>query len=304
LVDQQRRQKPIMQEFAEFREWIDNLPFDTLPPASTEAICLLGGEQDQWGVGYTAFILAKQAGFTLTFHDVQKPLPLSDFYFMPSVCGMYPISRRRWFELLQRVEAGATLYVSLDDGLLYPLNNPCGVEIQTRSLRNTPVRFTVEALGNFQLPSDIRLTLRTTHASVLGSEEDGNPVFTQASYGKGQIYFLSVPIERILMTLSGAFHATDAQPFWKLYQIIGTTLLNKRTVTQTNPHIGLTEHPVSPTERIIVAINYSPEDCTTFFHLSSGWNISRSWLGSLPSEEQATTIPGNHALVFTVLFGL
>jgi hypothetical protein len=301
LMDKQRREKPVMRELRQFRQWLAGLPVSVLPPTPVEAVCVLTAGQDQWGVGYTAFALAKQAGFTITFQSADQPIQPAYVYLMPSVRGMQPISRRRWHELLARVEAGATLYISYDDGILSALNAPCGIEVQTRSHRTTQVCYNIEGLGDFQCDAEIRLVLRAAHAEVLGREDDGNPVFTHAPYGKGQIYFLSIPVERALMTTPGAFHTITAQPFWKLYGMIAETLTHKRVVSRDMPQIGLTEHPLSEGERVVVAINYSPETCMTVLHLAPNWGVGKVWYGETITPDQPTVIPANDALVFTVI---
>ena len=172
------------------------------------------------------------------------------------------MSRRTWFELLRRVEEdGAVLYLSHDDCLLSPFNLPFGLEVQTREKRTAPADFILPTPAgglHFTCTSPFKLNLRVTGADVLGSEPDGNPVFTCASHGKGKIYFSSVPVERYLSETPGAFTGDQAQPFWWFYQEIAAGLASDRIVTKDNVQVGITEHPLQPDQRVVVVINYSP----------------------------------------------
>jgi hypothetical protein len=103
--------------------------------------------------------------------------------------GMSGITRRRWLELLERVQQGATLYVSHHDCLLSPFNEPFGVEIQTRQRSRYPTEVRLDGLDEpleLQVGGEIRLEIQPTRAEVLGRAADGNPAFTCADYGRGR----------------------------------------------------------------------------------------------------------------------
>jgi endo-1,4-beta-mannosidase len=116
--------KPALVEIGKFARFLQGIDLAALPPRRGEAVCILSEGQDAWGVAYSSFVLAKQAGFDLEFQYADQPLRPASLYLMPSVRGMHAISRRRWLELLGRVEAGATLYLSHHDCLLSPFDEP------------------------------------------------------------------------------------------------------------------------------------------------------------------------------------
>jgi hypothetical protein len=212
-----------------------------------------------------------------------------------------------WLELLQRVHAGATLYLSHDDCLLSPVNQPFGIEIQTRQRCNHPVEMLLDGIEpglRLRVNPPFRLVLQATRSSILGREAGGNPAMTCASYGKGTIYFLSAPIEMELTRTPGAFHSIDAQPFWKIYHHIAESFVQDRAVGKVNaPLIGITEHPLEPGRRVAILINYSPEKREVNLTLSGNWKISETWYGDSPTtnqEGQIVTIPRNDAAVFTI----
>ena len=305
LVRSDRTEKPVLGEIGEFGNWLKTLPFERLPERVLDAVCILTEEQDAWGAAYASFVLAKQVGFDLKFQYADQPLQPARLYLLPSVGKGGAMSRRTWFELLRRVEEdGAVLYLSHDDCLLSPFNLPFGLEVQTREKRTAPADFilTTPAGGlHFTCTSPFKLNLRVTGAEVLGSEPDGNPVFTCASHGKGKIYFSSVPVERYLSETAGAFTGAQAQPFWWFYQAIAAGLASDRIVTKDNVQVGVTEHPLQPDQRVVVVINYSPTAQETVIELASGWKISAVYYGEAPAGSTGRIpleIAKNQALVF------
>jgi len=71
-----RSLKPMVDELKNFRRFIDQLPFEALPQRKKEAVCILTDGQDQWGVAYSTFILAKQADLILNFSMVISQLKM------------------------------------------------------------------------------------------------------------------------------------------------------------------------------------------------------------------------------------
>lgn len=295
LIHSDRTPRPMLAELDRFRRFIASLPFEALPPFQREAVCLLSQDQDQWGVAYSSFVLAKQAGFDLTFQQGEQPLKEAPLYLAPSVRGINVISRHRWLPLLDRVRQGASLYVSLDDALLPAFEQTFGVQVQTRARRTAPVSFNLQGVA-FHLPAPFRLDLAPSGAEILGREPDGNPAFTRFDYGQGEVFLLTAPIEHALADWPGGFHAPDAQPFWQIYRRLAQRQLAGRVVRKQHPMLGLTEHPLSPSERIIVAINYGPTPLNDQLVFAPGWQARQVWRGDLSGDH--LTLPANEAAVF------
>jgi hypothetical protein len=301
LIRSDRTPKKMLTELGNFRRWLDDLPIERLPIRQSEAVCLLTLDTDQWAIAYSTFILARQAGFDLEFQQGEQPLKEASLYIVPSVSGINVITRHRWLELLERVRSGAALYLSLDNAMLSGFRETFGLEIQTRSRRSTPVQFVLDDGLPFSLPSEFRLDLEPAGAEVLACEGDGNPVFTRFAYGKGQVYFLSAPIERALTSQPGGFHGPDAQAFWQIYARIAVEHMGSRAVRKDHPFLGLTEHPLNDRERVIVAVNYSPDPLETTLALAEGWQISETWRGSTgEGNSPVLSIPANDAAVFLI----
>jgi hypothetical protein len=306
LIRVDRQEKPVLKEIGDFGKFIQKLPIAALPPRTAEAVCILSEGQDQWGAAYSSFVLARQAGFDLEFQYIDQPLKPASLYLLPSVSGGSPCTRRFWLELLERVKDGATLYVSHHDGLLSPINEPFGIQIQTRQRRSQAVTMRldgVEGAPAFSLPAPVKLQLEPAGAQVLGREADGSPVFTCAAYGKGQIYFLGVPIELVCSNTPGVFYGSESQPFWRIYQHIAAPCLAQRAVRKDNPVVGVTEHALDAGQRVIIAINYSPEPQQVKLTTAAGWKPGAVWHGTAPVETAAgfaCKIPPNDAVVFLI----
>lgn len=307
LVRLDYSEKPVLGQIGGFGRWLKTLPFSELPRRSVDAVCILTEEQDSWGAAYASFVLAKQAGFDLEFQHASQPLRDAKLYLLPSLRGGGPLPRKLWFELLRRVEQdGAHLYLSHDDCFLSPFNEPFGLEVQTRERRIAPVKFSVTALPGapeFLCTSSIKLTLKATGSSIMGFEADGNPAFTCVDYGKGKLFFLSVPIEHFLSETPGSFSGELAQPFWKIYQLVAQPFLALRMVSKDNPQVGITEHLLKENERLIVLINYSPQVQPVEINLAQDWHITDVYHGAASiggNGFQKLRLPKNDAVVLKI----
>jgi len=297
LIRADRSPKPVIQELGKFARWLNALPLSALPPRLTEAVCILTQGQEQWGVAFASFILAKQAGFDLTFQYADQPLREAGLYLLPSVRGDSGFSRRFWHALDARVRAGATLYLSHDTAMLSPFEEPFGLEIQTRERRTGPAEFTVDDVS-YTVPSPVKLRLEPTRAQVLGRERDGNPVLARAAHGQGETCFLSVPIERAVSETPGSVYP-DAQPLWQIYRHVAQPFLGGRVVGKDLPQVGVTEHPLDERRRVVVLINYSPAPVEVAVTVTEGWMPGEAWYGERPRAGYCA-LGANDAAVFTV----
>ncbi|MFA6287344.1 MAG: cellulase family glycosylhydrolase [Opitutaceae bacterium] len=275
LIRNSREEKPAVATVREFSALIDRLPFASLPPRQIDAICILTEDQDQWAVAQNAFALAKLAGADLAFQMGDAPLRDAPAYLLPSIAGTKFLSRRRWLELLSRVEAGATLYLSLDTAVLAGLEPWAGVEVQTRSQRTGPDEM-IFSDDQQRLPvtGTFNLALRATRAEVLASTADGNPVFTRCALGCGQVFLLTNPLERALADTPGAYSPKSPHAeSWRIYARIFASVPSDRAWIKTHALLSITEHPLDGNQRVLVLINHNTAAVTEPVRLKSGWNL-------------------------------
>lgn len=293
-----RSAKPVVNEISKFRKFMDSLPFDALPQQKKEAVCILTDGQDQWGVAYSSYILAKQAGFDIEFQAGNQPIKKSDLYILPSIKGTDLMNRTEWLQILENVKNGATLYISYDWGFLSHFLDPAGFEVVTSQNRNVPVDFisTDKSIKPFSMKSGRKLNINITTAKVLAHEKDGNPIFTQSTYGKGKIYFLAMPLEMNLTNTPGGFTENPAE-CWKIYQTIAADMIKQnRIVTKNDPFVGITEHDLSANEKVIVLVNYTATNKDIALTINKEWKVNKALYGSLP-EKSNVKLSANDACV-------
>jgi endo-1,4-beta-mannosidase len=302
LIRNDKSTKPVMHELQQFGTFLKQLPFKSLPLRRADAICVLTEGQDDWAVAYSSFILAKQAGFDLEFQMAGQRLRDAKLYIVPSIHGVANMNKETWLELLEKVKSGASLYLSTETGFVAPFVDPFGLDVVVNSSWIGSASFASKNMQNtltFDLAAPWKMVLNPrSGVVVLAEEPDGDPIFTETKYGKGELYFLSVPLEMDLTQTPGAFEKN--QPgYYKIYQQIGQPIISSRVLRQTNPYIGVTEHALKNDEQVIVLINYSPEAGAANFQLKEGWVIAESLYGRLPTGNKFT-INANDALVLLV----
>jgi hypothetical protein len=261
--------KPVLDEMSKFSSFLAQMPFDTLPAPQTEAVCLISHNQDDWAVAFGTFVLAKQAGLEVRFAHVQQDIPEAPIYLLPSLTGPNPIPKRKWDELLGRVKRGATLYVSLSNGILPRFNEVVGAEIQSRARpreRTLSMSLAEEIVGSlkgagsFTLPllgADEYVVKLTSAAPLGGRIDNGAPVFWRNTYGLGAIYVLCAPIETELVRRPGVLDNLDAAPFWQIYGALKRNAAIERLVETSDGRLALTEHRLDDGSTIVAILNHN-----------------------------------------------
>ncbi len=306
------KKKTVAEEMGAFQKFRTELPFATLPPRVTDAVCVLGHDMDAWGAAYGAYVLAAQAGLHLRFALGTEVLPDAPLYILPSLCGMRSLPQRTWRQLLQKVEAGATLYQSLNDATLAEFERISGFEVVNRSQRagelravyNTPQGEALE----LRCDTPIRLALRATRAEVWAREADGNPVLGCARLGQGKVITSTLPLETSQLAAAGRFHGPQAVPAYRLWQRLRDEATSTRILTKKADLAGrdvvVTEHPVSASERIVVLYNLAETAAVFQAWVEAGWtgevvsgHPARPSLQTVDAQVQVSLAPHQVAVV-------
>lgn len=253
MLTADREPKPVLRTMKKFAEELKALNLD-LPQMQTDAVCVLSRGQDHWGIAYMTYLLAKQAGLTLEFaYCGQEELPESPVYFLPS--AKYEVMNKRPYDALkQRVREGAALYISLRDGAFSEFEELTGLkpENSRRAGKSGAVCWNGQELP-YKKPYQLMVT--PTRARVLLAEEDGNPLFTVAPYGKGRVYFLNFPVEEMLLTTEKGFDV----PYYRFYQEAAAQVLEQRHIRRASPYVGLTLHPGEAVDYAVL-VNYTDRE--------------------------------------------
>lgn len=300
--------KPVIHEMHRFGTFLENLPFSSLPKRTKEAICILSIGQDSWGVAFSSFILAKQAGFDLEFQYQDQPIKDAPLYLLPCISGLSVISRRQWKKLLEKVAQGSTLYISYNGGCVGEFEEVTGLQVQTRR-QGSDINITMHGFDEktvYRIKTSANLKVDPIRAETIGCDETGNTIFSQAPYGKGHVYFLGVPVELDLINQPGTFDPDTKNPWWKVYQYFAREAVSTRVVKKESPQVGVTEHFMNDRSCIIVMVNYSPELVEAPFVLADGWCITDVLRGTakhICGYECVGQIAANDVIVLSVMKG-
>ncbi len=285
--------KPIAQEILNFREFLSRQT--PLPPYQKDAVCILSKNQDTWAVAYAVNLLCKQAGLDVQFADGEDVLPDSNAYLLPSLTGD-AIAKRTWNALLQKVEAGAVLYISWQDAILAGFENMTGMKVISNRMRRDPqVRITLPGTEEpILLRNDRQLELSMQDGEVIAAEENGNPAFTCRTYGKGRIYFLSCPMEAVLADQPAAFEETG---YYRLYQHMFRNVSDRKITEKSSPQLAVTEHPVDENHCTVILQNYGSEQAYTLT-VKDGWALDTVQYGkvSLTNPNRLTAEPAQNSI--------
>jgi len=298
LIKSDRTPKPAIKEMGKFAEVIKSLPLDRLPQRKVEAVCILTEGQDCWAAAFSAFILAKQAGFDLEFRFVGQQLPNSQLYIIPSLSSSRHSNIAFWKEIKTRAENGATIYVSHNDGIISNFKKIFGAEIISREIQNIPIQY---EFNNYKLTGHpaFKLNLQAKESNVLATDNYSNPSFLCNKIGQGKIYFLSFPLEKNLSETKDAF-GTDSEPAWKIYKEIGREVITKRIVSNDNPYIGITEHSINEKHIVVILINYGMHHEPVNLTIAEGWTVDNIHYGKYNFDNDC--IDQNNAIILSVTY--
>lgn len=291
--------KPIYGSLARFNDMLAKFPYDTLPQAVEDGVCLLAPGTNSWACGSGAFYLAKMVGMNLRFAHIEDQLPDAPVYFVPSL-NTNGVSVDALDALMQRVKNGAVLYLSVDHGFFRNLSTAFGFHIHSRNeIRGTdPITFCGEDEGNtVQMSPDLRYNIELTTATCLARASDGTPIFTCADYGKGKVFFLACPIEKQLFDASLGYD----KGHHRIYEAVRRCVKTDRWLHSTEPQVTLTEHCTENGTRVIVAVNNTAQACDVVCTWQTAHALVHTHYGEVPmcSADGITLhMAANDAVVF------
>lgn len=274
FFDKELNEKPVAKENREFKEILALLPEGKLPKHTVNATILIPREEtEEIGLLRTTYILAKQANIDVNFNYVLDPIVDSQLYILPSIKNNKAIPKNRLDELLQKVEDGAVLYMCADEGLLRQIPEITGVDIEYREKINDIKSLKMRGK---ELPIYTTYFYKPENysAEIIGSDENDIPVFFKNSYGKGYIYFLTLPLEAFLTEKTGVFFKNDEFDYSCIYRELAKTAQIKKVCDSDNKHIRLTEHIIDESSLYVVAINYNNKPEIAELSIEQGYSVS------------------------------
>lgn len=268
MLDRDRNPKSMLLEMKKFSEFLDSSKLE-LPALTADGLCILTRGQDHWGVAYMSGILAKEAGMTLDYAYCEQELPDYGIYMLPSVqteC-MY---KSNYDKLKEKIKAGAVLYISLDNGFFTEFEELAGVRVEHSCKSGKDGSFYLDRTVPIPYSRTHTYILKETRATVLARDESGNPVFTAAAYGQGQVYVLNFPLEAMLLNQAEAFLGDHHM----IYQKVFAGRLSDKLVISEDKYVAVTEHH-DQDKHFACILNYSNADRELHLDIKKDWTIKK-----------------------------
>lgn len=275
LFDNEKNPKPVAYVMKEMSSLLDKLP-KRLPQRKLDGICLLSRGQNRQNMAIASVTLGKQAGVELDVaYSNTGNIPDSKLYFMPCITGWQVIYKKTWTTLLEKIEKGATLYISFDGGQITDFPDVVGAE-SMGFMSNSSHRLSIDGE---EIPYTCReILLNPKTAEVIFTNEEGNPVLLKNKYGKGSIYFLNLPMERIVYEGTNLY---ETLPFYKIYREVAKNVIQDKIITASNKGIGVTINPLSENKSYVTLLNYSHRTIVPQISLKDGWKIKETIYGDI-----------------------
>jgi hypothetical protein len=238
------------------------------------AVCILSNSQPQWDVAYGAFAMAAQASRNIRFVYETDALADCGFYILPCVKGVKGLPKRLSSQLIERVQNGASLYISYDGGVIDEFEKLTGLKVKGYIRHSDTVEFT-NGQATLKIERSSHLELIPDCAEVL-IESGRQCVLSANLLGNGAVYFLNASLETAY-TNSYAPHLSG------LYSIYGR-LLPKPVVSLSNPLCTITFHN-TPNGRLAICADYSDNASKCLIKdLQPGYGIGKPVIGSLNGD--------------------
>lgn len=249
--------KPIVKAMSDFTAVQEKA--GKLSDRIVDAVCIIANIPDPWKTTFGTFLIAKKAQLDIEYTYVDDKIPDANAYLLPSLKGSVAVFKHQLDEILEKVENGATLYMSVDDVLLCePIDNLAGMQVQYRNAMTEPVYAEIDG-KRIPLQGKYRTTYKELDCKVLLRDENGKPVLTEKSYGKGTIYYLAYPIEDFAAGTPGSCSGEKAIAYEKVYKLMKKLYNPEKKVFGDNPYVGITEHPENGITKAVL-VNYRPNE--------------------------------------------
>lgn len=295
---QDRKPKPIAEICKKIAETMGDPRLEELPPLKSDAVCILSrNEHSPFAIANTVFCLALQANMNVSFAHAAQALPQAPVYILPSLDQYHSVCKRHLDQLLDKVKKGASLYLSLGEGLFRSLPEITGVTIAYREKLAKEETVTIGD-KKITLKADYRYVIESCDAEVLATGEDGRPVYTKYRYGNGYVYFSTIPAEKYL-TENELFCSGKTADYSVWYSPLFEKVKENHALNVASHVLRITEHEIDDKSRLAVAINYSHSDIETDLFLAQDWEIAEVYYGKC--DEKSVSVHAGDGLIFKIV---
>jgi hypothetical protein len=183
--------------------------------------------------------------------------------------------RENYLKLISRVENGATLYVSNDNGILAQFENLSGLRVTDACIEAEAGTFTLDG-KTFGFERTRRYEATSVGAKILATDNRGLPIISEYAKGKGRVIYANFPLESTLINRSNAFDSDD----YLVYSTLFRDVIDSHEVKTDSAAIGITLHDTDDGEIICAAINYTYAPVTPNFKVADGYKVGKVLYGS------------------------
>jgi len=279
MIDKYRKPKSVLKVLKEFAEWLKRIDF-VLPKAEVDAVCLMSENVngDNWGLAYSSYCLARQAGLNVRFAYANRGIPDAENYILPCVSSSF-MSLNSYMELRKRVYEGAKVYISNANGIIPEFADFTGLRVRNSETREEGGEFKIgdKTLGFKRTRNFI---LDEAGAEILARDHSGNPLFSRHHYGKGMVYYLNFPLENNMIGVCDAFDGNQHEVYRKVF----AEQLENHVVSVDSKYVGITHHG-DKNKVYVVMINYSEKEEEINISIKPGYRITRLLSGCLEKIE-------------------
>jgi beta-galactosidase len=205
-------------------------------------------------------VLSKQAGIEAEIVGPEVDFSQYKLLILPSVRGAFAFKRSQWDRMLDFVRQGGALYLSYDGCSLPQMEELFGFAVdyrwqnlaQKHALSLSAGEERLSYLGSL----NAALKLRPRGASVLGKDEQGEPVLLQNQYGEGKSVFCGLPVERLLGNCGTEFIADRTFSIYRdLKELAGIDSL----IEVDSAFVERVVHTLGE-KKLVILVNHNPKD--------------------------------------------
>ncbi len=216
-------------------------------------MCVLPANGNKLKNAEAVYALAMEAGFRVKFNN-QRVTDEAPLYILPSIDGDQYLKNDQVFEILDRVEQGATLYVSFGAAHFSEFTRIFG--LKSNGVYKYGDAHTANfSFGSFPYSNDKDYLWEAVDAEVLARDETGNVIFAKHKYGKGTIYALGFALETLAINGKNGLSPDESAPYYKVYELIAGKLDHPASVN--DPYIGVTTGTLPNGSIIAAYMNYA-----------------------------------------------
>lgn len=268
----------------EMQKTITALSKIDIPRHSSHAVCVMpiNLRKTQY-LATNVMCLMAQNDIGVSYCCATSELPESKLYMVPLTEENCRLSKNSVEQLINKVQKGATVYISLSSGSVKGLNRLFGEELINRS---QPARNLIVNINGSELATDsyYRFIDNKTEGEILARFSDGTPAVVLFSMGRGKVILSLFSPE---MQMAKSNH--------KVYSLVLKNAGIKPYVYTDNIFVGAMEHIIDSKRSIISLINYSDKEQKYTVGAAFAYHVRRILYGSLDG-----ILKSNDAVIFEV----